>query len=337
MTKDAATQLVQDDDGHVADGVSALTRAPTQGPSRHNEVAKEGQASTTQSAAKEVEDVVKAVPPSSELSAQPATQIAESGGRYANEEADAILATQLARDDDDDGEGSQMTSKQHVAQGVQEVEANGEDKDAATNKPAAPTTDVAKTTAKSEEQWMSFSLGKAAKAKTKQVTKKTTKKTVKKMQTPKSLKAKTLNSKGKQVLSPKGKVQSKGKMRSPGLKKRRPADEDRDLSIKKAHRLFSPHEMCDSSNNDSDDDLPSHLMHLNDREKAPGDRGSEIKADKDAIIAAHVPVFNELPAIPKKNYASWESFDSALSQYCDEHNVHFRVRSSKPVDGFYNS
>ncbi|OWZ08097.1 Sedoheptulokinase, partial [Phytophthora megakarya] len=84
---------------------------------------------------------------------------------------------------------------------------------------------------------------------------------------------------------------------------------------------------------DGDEDLPPHLQHL--EEKAPRERSSKTKAERDAMLAAHVNIDNRLPPVPRKGYISWGTWEAAYKKYCEDNRIGFRTCTSKPV-GVYN-
>ncbi|KAG6948267.1 hypothetical protein JG687_00015584, partial [Phytophthora cactorum] len=82
-----------------------------------------------------------------------------------------------------------------------------------------------------------------------------------------------------------------------------------------------------------DEDLPHHFRFM--EVKAPRDRDSQTKAERDAMIAAHVIVDNYYPPVSRKGYASWSSWIAAYDEYCMSHHGGFRKCASRSVD-IYN-
>ncbi|KAF1779881.1 hypothetical protein GQ600_7176 [Phytophthora cactorum] len=97
--------------------------------------------------------------------------------------------------------------------------------------------------------------------------------------------------------------------------------------------LYSPHEVnrstssscedeekretCDEKDKgeeSSDGELSTHLQFL--EEKLPRERHSKTKPARETMIVAHVNVDNYVGQVPRKGYASWNSWEAAYEEYC---------------------
>ncbi|KAG2911849.1 hypothetical protein PC115_g12450 [Phytophthora cactorum] len=115
--------------------------------------------------------------------------------------------------------------------------------------------------------------------------------------------------------------------------------------------LYSPHEVnrstssscedeekretCDEKDKgeeSSDGELSTHLQFL--EEKLPRERHSKTKPARETMIVAHVNVDNYVGQVPRKGYASWNSWEAAYEEYCCTPRVKYRVRTSKDVDEY---
>ncbi|KAG3194284.1 hypothetical protein PC128_g9479 [Phytophthora cactorum] len=81
-------------------------------------------------------------------------------------------------------------------------------------------------------------------------------------------------------------------------------------------------------------EAPHHLAKMRRREKPAMRRTRQDKPARETMIVAHVNVDNYVGQVPRKGYASWNSWEAAYEEYCCTPRVKYRVRTSKDVDEY---